>query len=592
MSERAIWFGPEARPLFGVLHTPDTSEARGGVVLCPTLGVEAMSSHRALRELALRLEAVGLLALRFDYEGTGDSAGDESTPAQVEGWTRSIETALDLLRSAGADRLGLVGFRIGGTMAAVVAQRIAGLNCLALWDPCMKGRSFVREQQAIKAMGIGETPTAGVPGLAEGGVEILGSVLSPEVVADLGRIDLAALQGTLAERVLVLARPDRPVPRRAGALGGPGVEWDDAKGQESLVDVLPDEVVIPSDTIARVTDWIAGAVGGPGRAVVTVGRDTALVAGGEGGSAVLERPVRLGPLGLFGLVAEPASGPAGGPTVAFLNAGLLHHVGPARLWVSLARRFAAAGIRSVRFDLSGLGDSPERPGQARNFSYPKEAISDIADVVGSVCPDGGEVVLIGLCAGAYHAIEGGIALGVRGVCAINPILHFDPPDIWADPAAGFERQVLQPLSPWIKALRRFEVLGRLGEHRVPPALWWLLDKSGMQAHPARALEKLAARGVDTLLVCGDVEALPFQRRAKWAMRRLVASGATRFEILHGTDHTLFGASARARATSLIAEHVLKDLGAGHEVVRPVDAARSESLAPSQIPAFDKESPVR
>jgi pimeloyl-ACP methyl ester carboxylesterase len=339
------------------------------------------------------------------------------------------------------------------------------------------------------------------------------------------------------------------------------VEWGDATGQEYLVDVLPDEVVIPSDTIARLTDWIAGAVCGPGRAVVTVGRDTALLTEGDGeGATVLERPVRLGPLGLSGIVAEPASGLAGGPTVAFLNAGLLHHVGPARLWVSLARRFAAAGIRSVRFDLSGLGDSPQRPGQARNFSYPKEAITDIADVLESICPDRGETVLIGLCAGAYHAIEGGIALGVRGVCAINPILHFDPPEIWTDPAAGPTRQVLQPYSPWIKWLRRFERLERFGEHRAPPSVWWLLDKLGLQPHPARALERLAEQNVDTLLVCGEVEARPFERRAKWSMRRLRRTGGVRFEILPGSDHTLFGAAARARATTLIVSHLVESFG--------------------------------
>jgi len=29
--------------------------------------------------------------------------------------------------------------------------------------------------------------------------------------------------------------------------------------------------------------------------------------------------------------------------VLLLNAGLIHHIGPARLWVSLARRSSAAG---------------------------------------------------------------------------------------------------------------------------------------------------------------------------------------------------------------------------------------------------------
>jgi alpha-beta hydrolase superfamily lysophospholipase len=296
---------------------------------------------------------------------------------------------------------------------------------------------------------------------------------------------------------------------------------------------------------------------GSWRHVAPGGRGEVVLRDPSSGEEIVERAVHLGPSGLFGIVSEPRSGTAPGPVVTFLNAGLLHHVGPARLWVELARRFAGAGMRTVRFDLSGLGDSPVRPGQRAHFSYPKEAIDDIAEVLDELTNgDRHDSVLVGLCAGAYHAIEGGIALRVRGICAINPILHFDPPDLWSDPSGHSERQVLQPYSPWIKRLRRFDGLVRFGEHRAPPVVWWTLDKLGLQPHPAHALEQLAQRDVDSLLICGDVEARPFQRRAKWAMRDLARGGRVRFEVLSGTDHTLFGASARARATSLIAGHVL------------------------------------
>ena len=46
------------------------------------------------------------------------------------------------------------------------------------------------------------------------------------------------------------------------------------------------------------------------------------------------------------------------PTIFFLNAGVIDHVGPAGLWVRLARQWAEAGFRAIRFDLSGNGDSP------------------------------------------------------------------------------------------------------------------------------------------------------------------------------------------------------------------------------------------
>ena len=50
------------------------------------------------------------------------------------------------------------------------------------------------------------------------------------------------------------------------------------------------------------------------------------------------------------------------PTVVLLNAGIVHRVGPNRMHVLLARALAAAGIPSLRFDMSGIGDSPEPTG--------------------------------------------------------------------------------------------------------------------------------------------------------------------------------------------------------------------------------------
>ena len=45
------------------------------------------------------------------------------------------------------------------------------------------------------------------------------------------------------------------------------------------------------------------------------------------------------------------------PVVIMFNAGLLHHVGPFRLWVTLARELARKNIPSLRFDLYAQGDS-------------------------------------------------------------------------------------------------------------------------------------------------------------------------------------------------------------------------------------------
>src|SRR5882757_5126910 len=65
------------RPLFAWHHAPPSALRRGaGIVLCPPLGYEYMSAYPTMRILAERLAALGFDALRVDYDGTGNSAGD------------------------------------------------------------------------------------------------------------------------------------------------------------------------------------------------------------------------------------------------------------------------------------------------------------------------------------------------------------------------------------------------------------------------------------------------------------------------------------------------------------------------------------
>ena len=67
--------------------------------------------------------------------------------------------------------------------------------------------------------------------------------------------------------------------------------------------------------------------------------------------------------GFFGILAEP-EGPPEAPEpvrtdtcVVFLNAGAVRRMGPNRMWVEAARRWAANGVPTVRVDVEGIGDA-------------------------------------------------------------------------------------------------------------------------------------------------------------------------------------------------------------------------------------------
>lgn len=90
------------------------------------------------------------------------------------------------------------------------------------------------------------------------------------------------------------------------------------------------------------------------------------------------------------------------PVFVFLNAGLLHRVGPRRLYVRLARGLSQMGFASLRVDLAGTGDSPVRSGLTNRQSVAAD-FEEIASILESRL---GRVplVLAGLCSGADNAI--------------------------------------------------------------------------------------------------------------------------------------------------------------------------------------------
>lgn len=108
---------------------------------------------------------------------------------------------------------------------------------------------------------------------------------------------------------------------------------------------------------------------------------------------------------LVGIVSEPENGlkSNGSPAVVLLNSGLLHRVGPNRLYVKIARGLAAAGIPALRFDLSGIGDS-QRTG---NLSQEESAIRDVKLAMDFLSQTRGiqSFILTGICSGADNAFQ-------------------------------------------------------------------------------------------------------------------------------------------------------------------------------------------
>jgi len=108
--------------------------------------------------------------------------------------------------------------------------------------------------------------------------------------------------------------------------------------------------------------------------------------------------------GLVGVLCEPETPRLGASAALFSNVGLNHRVGPNRTWVETARRLAEAGLTSLRFDLSGFGDSEARPDTRSDLERAVLDTREAMDFLGAKC-GADRFLLIANCSGvdSLHA---------------------------------------------------------------------------------------------------------------------------------------------------------------------------------------------
>lgn len=196
-----FYFGESARPLFGAFHPARVAAGEGeapAVLLCYPIGSEYLRAHRAFRQLTSLLTRAGCAVLRFDYFGSGDSAGD-AEEATVEAWLANVGAAIDELKdAAGVPRVSLAGLRFGAMLAAVAVRDRDDVDAIVLWDPFLSGPA------CLAAMGIGGE-------LADRG-EVVGSggfAVSPALRRGIAALGLG--EGTPAEGPethVVVSAPD------------------------------------------------------------------------------------------------------------------------------------------------------------------------------------------------------------------------------------------------------------------------------------------------------------------------------------------------------------------------------------------------
>ena len=544
MQRQPLYIGDGDDACFGWLHADEAAPARDCVaVLCPPIGHEYTRAHRTLRHLADRLAARGVPALRFDYHGIGDSPGSDLDPARVDRWLGDIRAAVARAKElTGKARICLLGVRFGATLAAMATWDTTA-DLLVLWNPVVKGKTFVRELQAI-AMTAERTADE-----IEGALESAGFVMSAETLEAVRDIDLLERE-IRAGRVLVVARDDTAQDLALNErLGERGVEnaYYRAPGWAGMM-AEHQFTVVPGEALDHIAEWVdCHSESDDGNPAVLAEYKTPSVTFPVDSTSITESALQFGSDNhLFG-IATTAPGGKDRPAILMFNAGSAHHVGPNRIYVALARCLAAAGFDSLRFDLESLGDSVLRAPGRENYPYPPTANEDAGAALELLRSRGYKrIIALGLCSGAHTTFHAGLQFSdhpIEELILINPMSFYwkegnslDTSRRFED-AAAYKRSMRDPRR-WLKLLR-----GDVNTKRLAAAVCSVVrNKLRFREDPRlssdlRRLIDEFNRPITFFISEGDPGRDILMAGAPRTARRALRRGRMRFEMIPGADHT-------------------------------------------------------
>ncbi len=145
--ETPVTFDCKAQQLVGMLHLPAGRRGRfpAALILHGFTGTK-VEAHRMFVKLSRRLAQKGIASLRFDYRGSGDSAGESEDMTIRTEVADAIEAIRFLARHPriNSRRLGLVGLSMGAAVASyAVGRERSRFRTLVLWAPVAEGAGIL-----------------------------------------------------------------------------------------------------------------------------------------------------------------------------------------------------------------------------------------------------------------------------------------------------------------------------------------------------------------------------------------------------------------------------------------------------------------
>ncbi|QTA89789.1 alpha/beta hydrolase [Desulfonema magnum] len=124
MQKQVYFYNNEGEKLTGTLHIPEAPSEKGVVMgHCFTC-----SRHtRILTQISRELEQSGIMSLRFDFSGNGQSEGDFSESSYSK-HISEMKRAIAFISENGASCIGVAGHSMGAAIAVLTASEMKNIR--------------------------------------------------------------------------------------------------------------------------------------------------------------------------------------------------------------------------------------------------------------------------------------------------------------------------------------------------------------------------------------------------------------------------------------------------------------------------------
>jgi len=277
-----------------------------------------------------------------------------------------------------------------------------------------------------------------------------------------------------------------------------------------------------------------------------------------------EEAITFGESGrLVGIITDPPERLEKRPGLAviLLNAGIVHRTGPARIYVKIARELAAVGCTTLRFDFSGIGDSPVRQD---SVPFERSAVQETQNAMDFLRVKRGidRFILLGGCSGAYLSLQTACCdPRVAGAILINFAITIYGADTAERKALHYYynfalfsiqswRNLLRGGADYLKILRalRFQFMRKISSpQQIGP------EESAMLTN----LRLLIDRGVRVAFVCseGDTRLGDLRAAGGDELKQFCSTGKVGLDIIPRSDHNFSSLRDHERLLRVVHERV-------------------------------------